>query len=180
MQSAALRKNSSFSYSHCIYFQQSLHNFLSTLSFSMRFFILLFLFCFSLTYSVSLAIILCLFHFETSNLLLSQIFIALCCLCSFCTTDPILLQLIFQKQKTKKNTFTAITFMETQPNTNDEQQKMKTKNPSSPSLAFVDAKYRNFSSTRFLLILDFHRVSAIQPQRKIFKVLYRCNYTCIL
>lgn len=95
MQSAALRKNSSFSYSHCIYFQQSLHNFLSTLSFSMRFFILLFLFCFSLTYSVSLAIILCLFHFETSNLLLSQIFIALCCLCSFCTTDPILLQLIF-------------------------------------------------------------------------------------
>lgn len=53
--------------------------------------------------------------------------------------------------------------METQPNTNDEQQKMKTKNPSSPSLAFVDAKYRNFSSTRFLLILDFHRVSAIQP-----------------
>lgn len=69
----------------------------------------------------------------------------------------------FLETKNKKNTFTAIAFMETQPNTNDEQQKMKTKNPSSPSLAFVDAKYRNFSSTRFLLILDFHRVSAIQP-----------------
>lgn len=148
----------------------------------MRFFILLFFFffCFLLN-------IFCLF--DNYSLLVSfRSFLFIFITDIYCTLlfmsilhyrSTIIIINFFFKQKTKENWLLSL-FGETQPNTNDEQQKMKTKNPTSPSLAIVDAKYRNFSSTRFLLILDFHRVSAIQLKRKNFKVLYRCNYIAFL